>query len=53
MTNILYVDSQDYHEKERNSIAITPFHLNLVDSFSKEVFDKIIENAKKMNLLTA
>ena len=52
MTSILYVDSQDSHEKEKNAMVITPSHLNLADAFQKEVFDKIIVLNSKSDLLT-
>ena len=42
MTSILYVDSLDSHEKEKNAMVITPNHLNLADAFQKDAFDKII-----------
>ena len=52
MTSILYVDSQDSHEKEKNVMVITPSHLNLADAFQKEVFDKIIIQNSKSDYLT-
>ena len=52
MTSILYVDSQDSHEKEKNAMVITPSHLNLADAFQKEVFDKIIIQNSKSDYLT-
>ena len=52
MTSILYVDSIDAHEKEKNVMVITPTHLNLADAFQKEVFDKIIIQNSKSDLLT-
>ena len=52
MTTILYVDNQDFHEKEKNAIVITPTHLNLADAFQKEVFDKIIIQNSKSEYLT-
>ena len=52
MTSILYVDSIDAHEKVKNVMVITPTHLNLADAFQKEVFDKIIIQNSKSDLLT-
>ena len=52
MTSILYVDSIDAHEKEKNVMVITPTHLNLADAFQKEVFDKIIIQNSKSEFLT-
>ena len=52
MTNILYVDGLEAHEKENNAMVITPNHLNLADAFQKEVFDKIIIQNSKSEFLT-
>ena len=52
MTNILYVDGLEAHEKENNAIVITPNHINLADAFQKEVFDKIIIQNSKSEFLT-
>ena len=52
MTNILYVDALESHEKENNAMVITPNHLNLADAFQKEVFDKIIIQNSKSEFLT-
>ena len=52
MASILYVDGLDAHEKEKNAMVITPNHLNLADSFEKEVFDKVIVLNSKSDLLT-
>ena len=54
MTNILYVDGLEAHEKENNAMVITPNHINLADAFQKEVFDKIIiQNSKSEFLIYA
>ncbi len=52
MTNILYVDGLEAHEKENNAMVITPNHINLADAFQKEVFDKIIRQNSKSEFLT-
>ena len=52
MTNILYIDGLDSHEKEKNAMVITPNHLNLADAFQKEAFDKIIIQNSKSDFLT-
>ena len=52
MTNILYVDGLEAHEKENNAMVITPNHINLADAFQKEVFDKIIIQNSKSEFLT-
>ena len=52
MSNILYVDGLEAHEKENNSMVITPNHINLADAFQKEVFDKIIIQNSKSEFLT-
>ena len=52
MTSILYVDSLDSHEKEKNAMVITPNHLNLADAFQKDAFDKIIIQNSKSDFLT-
>ena len=52
MSNILYVDGLEAHEKENNAMVITPNHINLVDAFQKEVFDKIIIQNSKSEFLT-
>ena len=52
MTNILYVDGLESHERENNAMVITPNHLNLADAFQKEVFDKIIIQNSKSEFLT-
>ena len=51
MTNILYVDGLEAHEKENNAMVITPNHINLADAFQKEVFDKIIIQNSKSEFL--
>ena len=51
MSNVLYVDGKDNHEKE-NAMVITPNHLNLADAFQKEVFDKIVVLNSKSDLLS-
>ena len=52
MSNILYVDGLEVHEKENNAMVITPNHINLADAFQKEVFDKIIIQNSKSEFLT-
>ena len=52
MSKILYVDGLDSHEKDKNTICITPTHLNLADSFQKEIFNKIIVANSKPDFLT-
>ena len=52
MTSVLYVDSLESHEKEKNAMVINPIHLNLADAFQKEVFDKIIIQNSKSEYLT-
>ena len=52
MSNILYVDGLEAHEKENNAMVITPNHINLADAFQKEVFDKIIIQNSKSEFLT-
>ena len=52
MTNILYVDGLEAHEKESNAMVITPNHINLADAFQKEVFDKIMIQNSKSEFLT-
>ena len=52
MNSVLYVDSLESYEKDKNAMVITPFHLNLVDAFQKEVFDKIIIQNSKSEYLT-
>ena len=52
MTNILYVDGLEAHEKENNAMVITPNHINLADAFQKEVFDKIIIQNSKSEFIT-
>ena len=52
MTNILYVDGLEAHEKENNAMVITPNHINLADAFQKEVFYKIIIQNSKSEFLT-
>ena len=52
MTSILYVDSLESHEKEKNCMVINPIHLNLADAFQKEAFDKIIIQNSKSEYLT-
>ena len=52
MTNILYVDGLEAHEKENNAMVISPNHINLADAFQKEVFDKIIIQNSKSEFLT-
>ena len=51
MSNVLYVDGKDNHEKE-NAMVITPNHLNLADAFQKEIFDKILVLNSKSDLLS-
>ena len=52
MSNILYVDGLEAHEKENNAMVITPNHINSADAFQKEVFDKIIIQNSKSEFLT-
>ena len=52
MSNILYVDGLEAHEKENSAMVITPNHINLADAFQKEVFDKIIIQNSKSEFLT-
>ena len=52
MNSVLYVDSLESYVKDKNAMVITPFHLNLVDAFQKEVFDKIIIQNSKSEYLT-
>ena len=42
MQRTLYVDAVDNHSEEDNCITIHPAHLNYVDSFDKEAFNKVI-----------
>ena len=42
MQRTLYVDAVDNHSEEDNCISIHPAHLNYVDSFDKEAFNKVI-----------
>ena len=42
MQRTLYVDAVDNHSEEDNCISIHPAHLNYVDSFEKEAFNKVI-----------
>ena len=42
MKRTLYVDGQDNHSEEENCISIHPAHLNCVDAFDKEAFNKVV-----------
>ena len=50
---ILYVDTKDTHDKENDCIVINPNHLNMVDTFESNIFDKIFINNTKTELLRA
>ena len=42
MKRTLYVDAQDNHSEEENCISIHPAHLNCVDAFDKQAFNKVV-----------
>jgi len=42
MSKTLYIDSQNNHSDEENCISIHPSHLNFIDAFEKNAFNKII-----------
>ena len=42
MKRTLYVDGQDNHSEEENCISIHPAHLNCVDAFDKQAFNKVV-----------
>ena len=50
---ILYVDPRDNHDNEDNCLVIHPSHLNNVDTFQSNTFDKIFINNTKTELLRA
>ena len=42
MQRTLYVDALDNHSEEDNCLSIHPAHLNCVDAFDKNEFNKIV-----------
>ena len=49
----LYVDSINNHSNEENCISIHPSHLNYIDAFDKEAFNKIIIKNSPLKYLKA
>ena len=49
----LYIDSIDNHSNEENCISIHPSHLNFLDEFDKDSFNKIIIKNSPSNFLKA
>jgi hypothetical protein len=49
----LYVDSINNHSNEENCISVHPSHLNYIDAFDKEAFNKIIIKNSPLKYLKA